>query len=198
MQVVSVLCLCKLSFNRAPKNRPPRPISRPPLSAWWPQVPRCRNSRAGPAHMQSQPLGKVSCILTRWLTLLCLRHPRGRHLSPSPPTLLPLPLLCGLPSVGCLPAAGSCGEGGELRGGKKGFPGGIRCGLAGEGRAPWERRAWSCWGIPGHETPRMLWHWPVPPVHSKCLKQQARADGERRGRAAAPECLAGKPLPLSA
>lgn len=29
------------------------------------------------------------------------------------------------------------------------------------------------------------------------LKQQARADGERRGRDTAPECLAGKPLPLS-
>lgn len=53
------------------------------------------------------------------------------------------------------------------------------------------------WGDPGDGTPWMLWHSGIPLlVHSKHRSNRPE-QMERRGRDGAPECLAGKPLPLS-
>lgn len=102
------------------------------------------------------------------------------------PTPLPLPLLCGAPSHSVVLGVRTGGR-------KQRFPGGSNGSLPWEGLGSLEGET----GVGGFQGLSALDAVALARAAAcalRVLKQQARADGERRGRNRAPECLAGKPL----
>lgn len=123
-----------------------------------------------PSHKRSQPPEQASCSpLTHGLTLLCLRHPWARHISPSSSLPLPVPLQCEMPSHSW-----------ER---KKGIPGGSGCSRVWEGLGrPGEWGEMGVGGFRGMKHPGCCGIGKCRCLCTQVLKQQARADGERRGR----------------